>query len=284
MPGRARGRLVALALRCYPQAWRARHEEEARELAALLAEDGVPFRSTAWSYFKGATRERLTPSGQARRWRTGLSALVAGASLVAMSLLVSVSPAPAGAMSVVRAIVTNRDQAAAELDAVFRAHHFDISVQQVPVSPSLVGSILSAKATGPSTGSGGILGRISGPCAGGATGCTQGILLPSHFSGHGLILVGRPAKPGEGYAESADIFRPGELLAGSQVLDGTVGAALPLLHRLEVQVMWYVDGAKARSAAEPHASYYVVGGDAVSSVSICLDVAPSVPATMGPRS
>jgi hypothetical protein len=201
-----------------------------------------------------------------------------------MSLLVSVSPAPAGAVSVVHAAITDRAEAAAELGAVFRAHHFDISVRQVPVSPSLVGSILAARTTGSSTGSDGILGRTLGPCAGGATGCTQGILLPSHFSGHGLALVGRPAKPGETYAESADIFRPGELLAGSAVLDATVGAALPALRRMHVHVLWELDGAKDRSAVDPDEAYYVVGGAAVSSVSICLQVAPSFRATTAPRS
>jgi hypothetical protein len=203
-----------------------------------------------------------------------VAALVAGTSLVAMSLLVSVAPAPAGAVSVVQAAIAHRAEAASELDAVFRAHHFDISVQQVPVSPSLVGSVLAVRTSGPSTGSDGILGRIPGPCAGGATGCTQGILLPSHFTGHGLVLVGRPAKRGETYAEAADIFRPGELLAGSDVLGATVGAALPALRRMHVHVLWELDGAKDRSVVDPDEAYYVVGGAAVSSVSICLQVAP----------
>ena len=130
---------------------------------------------------------------------------------------------PAGAASVVRAGITNRSQAAAELQEVFKAHHFDITVEQLPVSPSLVGSILGTRALAHLTGRDGVLGRVTGTCAGGAPGCTQGLLLPSHFSGHMVVLVGRLARTGEKYAESADIFRPGELLAGSGLLGRPVG-------------------------------------------------------------
>lgn len=266
-------RLLRLALRCYPEQWRTRHGDEARELAALLARDGLPLRSTAWSYFKGAARERLSRT-RGRRLRAGAAALVAGTSLTAMSLLVSVSPSPAGAASVVRAGITNRSQAVAELQAVFRAHHFDIDVEQLPVSPSLVGSILGTQTLGRSTGSAGILGRVTGACAGGAAGCTQALLLASHFSGHMVILVGRTARNREKYAESADIFRPGELLAGSGLLGRRVEAALPALRRFHIAVFWEGSGKKNCSAAAPNAWYEVTGGFAISAVAICLRVTP----------
>ena len=165
-------RLLRLALHCYPERWRARHGNEARELAILLVQDGVPLRSTTWSYFKGAAKERLRARG--RRLRAGAAALVAATSLMAMSLLISVPPSPAGAAPVVRAVISNRSQAAAELEEVFRAHHFDITVEQLPVSPSLVGSILGTKILGRSTGSAGILGRVTGTCAGGQKGAPRG--------------------------------------------------------------------------------------------------------------
>jgi hypothetical protein len=212
MPGHGRDRLVALALRCYPRPWRARHGEEALELARLLAHDGVPLSSTAWSYFKGAARDRLAPKKSGRRLRTGVAALVTAVSLAGVSLAISVSPTPAGAVSVVRADITNRAEAARQLEAVFRSHHFDIVVVPVPVPPSLVGSIVAVRTTGPSTSGDGILGRIAGSCVGGADGCTRGILLPAHFAGHALLFVGRLARAGETYA-SADIFRLGEMLA-----------------------------------------------------------------------
>ena len=75
------GRLVDVALRCYPARWRRRHGAEAAELAALLIADGTPAASIAWSYLAGAAREWLAP-------RSGrpLSA-VAAALLAAMCLL-----------------------------------------------------------------------------------------------------------------------------------------------------------------------------------------------------
>jgi hypothetical protein len=182
---------------------------------------------------------------------------------------------------VVRAGITNRSQAAAELQAVFKAHHFDIAVEQLPVSPSLVGSILGTKTPGRSTGSTGILGRVTGTCAGGAAGCTQGLLLPSHFSGHMVVLVGRAAGTGEKYVGSADIFRPGELLAGSGLLGRPVGAAIAVLDRSHVAVLWEVSGKKNCSTAAPDVRYQVAGGFAVSAVAICLKAAPSAPTTRG---
>jgi hypothetical protein len=280
MLARSQERLLSLALRCYPEPWRARHGDEAAELAALLAHDGVPLRSTTWSYVKGAARARLLRA-RGRRLRSGAAALVAAMSLTAMSLLVSVPPSPAGAAPVVHAGITNRSEAAAELQAVFKAHHFDIAVEQLPVSPSLVGSILGTKAPGRSTGSAAILGWVTGTCAGGAGGCTQGLLLPSHFSGHMVVLVGRAAGAGEKYAESADIFRPGELLAGSGLLGRPVGAALTVLDRSDLAVLWQLSGEKDCSAAAPDVRYQVAGGFAVSAVAICLKAAPSAPTARG---
>ncbi|HTV12259.1 MAG TPA: hypothetical protein VME20_10405 [Acidimicrobiales bacterium] len=273
MLANTRERLLSLAVRCYPEPWRARHGDEALELADLLAQDGVPFRSTTWSYFKGAARERLLRA-RGRRLAAGAAALVAATSLTAMSLLVSVPPSPAGAASVVSAVVTNRSDAAAELQALFDAHHFDIVIEQLPVSPSLVGSVLGTEALEGSRGGAGILGQVTGSCAGGATGCTQGLLLPSHFARHMVVLVGRAAGPGEKYAEAADIFRPGELLAGSGLLGRPVGAALKALERSHVVVLWQVSGKKDCSVAVPDSWYQVAGGFAVSGLAICLKVAP----------
>jgi hypothetical protein len=283
MPGNGPGRLLGLVLRCYPPTWRARHGEEARELAALLAQDGVSLRSTAWSYLKGAARAQLVQTTTTRRLRTGVAALVAATSLAAVSLLASVPPAPAGAAGVVRADITSRAQAGAELAAVFKSHHFDIGVEQLPVSPTLVGSILATRTTGHSTDGNGILGRVTGPCAGGAGTCTQGLLLPSHFSGQMLVLVGRAAKPGEKYAESADVLRRGELLASTSLLGRTVEAALPVLDSFHVDVLWKVYGDKSFSTVAPDGWYHLTGGFAISARSICLEVKPPVPSAPGGR-
>jgi hypothetical protein len=279
MPGNYQGRLLALALRCYPPTWRARHGDEARELAVLLAQDGVPPRSMAWNYLKGAAMAQLIRTRTTRRLRTGVAALVTATSLAAVSLLVSIPPAPAGAAGVVRADITSRADAGAELTAVFKSHHFDIGVQQLPVSPSLVGSILATKTIGQSTGSNGILGRITGTCAGGAGACTQGLLLPSHFSGQMLVLVGRVAGPKNIGGLCVLLAAPGELLSGTSLFGSTVEAAVPVLRTFHVDVLWKLYANNTCSTVAPGGRYHLTGGFAISAGSICLEVTPSVPST-----
>jgi hypothetical protein len=200
---------------------------------------------------------------------------VAAAALSAICLVEPVPLSSAGATSVVRAPITNRSEAAAELRAVFKAHHFDIAVEQLPVSPSLVGSILGTRDLVPGAGRGDDVGMVSGTCAGGAAGCTQGLLLPAHFSGHMVVSVGRAARPGEKYAQSADVFRPGELLADSGLLGQPVGAALAVLDRSHVAVLWQTSGQRSCSSVAPNDNYQVTGGVALSGKAICLLAARS---------
>jgi hypothetical protein len=274
MPELGFNRLVGTALRCYPAGWRARHGEEARELAALLAGDGIGPWAIAWSYFRGATRERLG-AGRGRRFRAAAASLVAVALFVASSPALLFSPAPAGAEGVVRAYITNPSDAARQLEAVFREHHFDVTVTQEPVSPSLVGSVLEVRLAG-HTGDHGALGVLLGPCVGGAQNCTRGIVLPLHFAGKARLVVGRPARPAETYEASADIFRPGELLHCSQLLGQTVGEALPALGHLHVRALWEFGGRKTDDGPAPSSSYYVVGGEALSSSIISLRAARTI--------
>jgi len=187
-------RLVRTALRCYPERWRSRHGEEAAELARLLMRDGTPARSIAWSYVKGAASARLPRPH--RRLEAAVGALVAVACSLGIALALLSSPVPASAVSMIRVRITDRGAAAQQLRSLLRAHHFDITVTQEPVSPRLAGSIIS-------TGSN-LIGGITGPCSGGAWGCTDGIALPAHFTGHARIVVGRAARPGEAYAQPAN--------------------------------------------------------------------------------
>jgi hypothetical protein len=191
----AGSRLVRAALRCYPERWRTRHGEEAAELARLLIRDGTPARSIAWSYFKGAASTRLVPPPR-RRAGAAVGAVLAAAGSLGVSLALLSSSAPASALSVIRVHITSRSQAAAQLRSQLRAHHFGISVTQEPVPPRLAGSIIG-------TGSN-VIGGITGPCADGTWGCTDGIVLPVRFSGPAHIVVGRAAGPGEAVAKPAN--------------------------------------------------------------------------------
>jgi hypothetical protein len=182
---------VGLALRCYPPRWKARHGEEAAQLARLLADDGVPSASIALSYLGGALRERLAPLTR-RQWRARAAALVAAASIAVTSLAMSTAPAPAAAVGVVRVEVTHRSDAVGELTSAFRAHHFSVAVRQVPVPATQVGSIVGALVTGPPSPSGTVIGEVKGACANGSAGCVVGLVIPANFAGKATVLVGRP--------------------------------------------------------------------------------------------
>ena len=86
MSGAQAGRLIGVALRCYPARWRRRHADEAAEVAVLLIRDGAPAASVAWSYFLGAAREWLMP-------RPGRPQNAVAAALLALTCMLGISAA-----------------------------------------------------------------------------------------------------------------------------------------------------------------------------------------------
>jgi hypothetical protein len=264
-------RLVQTALRCYPERWRSRHGDEAAEVARLLMRDGMPARSIAWSYLRGAASTRLVLAPR-RRLGAAAGVLLAAACSVSCALALLSASVPASAASVVRVHITSRGDAAAQLESQLRAHHFGVTIRQEPVSPSLAGSIIRTGGTQGSPGSGNMITSITGRCAGGAWGCTDGIGLPVHFTGAARIVIGRAARPGERYAAAADIFRPGELLHCSTVLGESVQQAVPVLDSLHVTIAWEAGRGTAAHGPVPSGRYYVTGGTARSSAAITIRV------------
>ena len=277
MAGPRSMRLVQTALRCYPERWRSRHGDDAAELARLLMRDGMPARSIAWSYFRGAASTRLVLAPR-RRLGAAVGALLAAACSVSCALALLSSSVPASAASVVRVHITSLRDAAAQLESQLRAHHLGVTIRQEPVSPSLAGSIIRTGSMGRSPGGGSMITGITGRCAGGAWGCTDGIVLPVHFTGAARIVVGRAARPGERYAAAADIFRPGELLHCSAVLGESVPQAVPVLEGLHVKITWDGGGGAAGHGPVPSGRYYVTGGTARSSAAITIRVSAAKPA------
>jgi hypothetical protein len=95
-------RLTGAALACYPARWRARHGDEAAELAALLISEGKPPGAVALSYLAGAARERLAPR-PGRRPGAAAWALLAAACLLGLTAGLLASAGPARAASTGRA-------------------------------------------------------------------------------------------------------------------------------------------------------------------------------------
>ncbi len=136
------------------------------------------------------------------------------------------------------ATITDPFAAETQLDAAFAAHGFHITVSLVPVSPSLVGTVVYMSDDG---GSGQIESLEGGSCVTGGGGCPVGLKIPAAFTGQGYITLGRPAQSGETYESAASAFATGEALHCSGLLGAQVGAAMPVLdaHKLTV-VQWRV--------------------------------------------
>lgn len=191
----------------------------------------------------GARRARLRRPVGVRGWRPAIvAAITAGAVAVAivitgaLSTSSEVGPAPAEAVTFhtapsgsIVATVTEPFAAQSQLDAAFAAQGLKIRVNLMPVSPSIVGTVLFVGES--SSGAAQIRPLQGGHCLMGGGGCPIGIEIPRDFKGTGSITLGRPAKPGERYDSSASLFAPGEPLHCSGLLGARVTDAIPVLHR-----------------------------------------------------
>lgn len=144
-------------------------------------------------------------------------------------------------------------------NADFARHHLDITLQVVPVSPSLVGTVI-AESTSPGADQE-VQTITSRRCwtGGGGPGssCPVGLRVSADFHGQADVTFGRPARNGEQYGSVASIFAPGEALAGllSQV------AAQPLSKVRAVLASRHLTIAVCRDASNNNVDPNSVPGD-----------------------
>lgn len=123
-------------------------------------------------------------------------------------------------------------------DADFARHHMNIRLNLVPVSPSLVGTVVFID-TMPGTSDFSTI-TAQGRCwtGGGGNACPVGLKIPLDFHGQAAITFGRAARPGEQYESVGSAFSRGEALQGlrSQVILQRVGAVWPLLAQHHVTI------------------------------------------------
>lgn len=166
--------------------------------------------------------------------------------------------------------ITDPQAASEELTQVFQAHGLNINVNTVPVSPSLVGTIVYTDVPT-------IKSLHDGTClTGGGDGCQVGLVIPADFAGNATVTIGRMASGGEAYAGSADAFGAGEALHCSGWLGETVAAVNASLQGASLSADWMIDGQRVDS---PPAEDVVIGGSAISASSVLLEVAKAVPDT-----
>jgi hypothetical protein len=138
----------------------------------------------------------------------------------------------------IKVIVRNPLADASWYDADFARHHMNIKLELVPVSPSLVGTVVMID-TMPGTSNFSTI-TAQGRCwtGGGGSACPVGLKVPLNFHGQALITFGRAAKPGEQYESVGSAFSPGEALQGlrSQVIVQPVRDVWPLLAEHHVTI------------------------------------------------
>ncbi len=198
--------------------------------------------------------DRLEPATKAprrirRRWLVGapLAAGLAAAVLVVTVLgspgdkvgPVHIGPAKAEALTFTRhgryinVIVRNPLADPRKYRAEFRAHGLNVSLKLLPVSPSIVGTVVYFGGTG--TGAIKVI-TARGRCftGGGGSACPVGLRVPVDFRGQADLVFGRAARPGERYESTASATAPGEVLHGLRINGKRVSAVLRMLRRRHV--------------------------------------------------
>lgn len=206
-------------------------------MEARMAADGRPGVEAPASSSRGPARHPR------RLRRLTIAATVAAAVLIALSFGIAQMMRPNPAQAAVQfsqddgyivAMVTDPFAAEQQLNAAFAAHHLDIDLKLVPVSPSIVGSVVFLEGADIQS----IFDkRYDGPMGEQPV----GLRIPTDFKGHASIVLGRPAKPGETYASAGDAFAPGEALHGVDLVGMKARDAARVLDKMGLTVAWRVD-------------------------------------------
>jgi hypothetical protein len=224
--------------------------------------------------------ERTAARKAARRRRVGFAAVpVAAAAIVAAGI--AFWPGQAGTAGTVSAglgplhpdahalafttsdgyiTVVVRDPLAdqASYNAEFRAHRLNVTLSLVPVSPSLVGTVVEISTSGPGGNSITTI-TAAGRCwtGGGGSQCPVGVRIPVGYRGQADIVFGRAARTGEQYESTTDADAPGEVMHGLAYQGRSVAAVLAMLRPRHVTVPTYRYDGQVLSPGQVPGTWYV---------------------------
>jgi hypothetical protein len=208
-------------------------------LTGAVGSSPIPFRT-----FPGHPRRRLALLA------AGTVALAAVAGLtVAVTDRGDTGPGSAAAIQAmsftrengtIRVVIKNLYADTSWYNADLARHHLDITLHLAPTPPSLVGFIDGVSGSGTGADPLAEIKPISAPgsCGLGGTNCQIGFTVPVGFRGKVDMWIGRPARPGEQYAEGGSAFNRGEPLYGlsDQIIGRRVSEVLPVLAAHHVTV------------------------------------------------
>jgi hypothetical protein len=206
----------------------------AAELFEAIVTSGTP----ASQIFQASDRALRPPP---RRFNPVWKAAAVFAVVIAVSATaLAIKPKQAAAVmfrsdpSWIIAIVTDPAATASRLHAEFARQKLNISLHLLPVSPSIVGTVVYVGADDPQA----VQPLQGGTCPNPGGACPIGLRIARGYTGRADVALGRQARPDEAYLSAGDAFSPGEVLHCTGLLGATVGDALPVLHRLGLTVEW----------------------------------------------
>lgn len=130
--------------------------------------------------------------------------------------------------------VTDPEASSAELSAAFEELGLQIELQLIPVSPSLVGTVV---AIGEDAGASGIETiRRDDKCVTEGGSCPIGLRIPLDYQGEAELTLGRIAAPSEPFMSAASALAPGEMLHCSGIYGLSVQRALIILDERGITV------------------------------------------------
>jgi hypothetical protein len=221
-----------------------------------------------------ARRVSPAPGTRRRWWLAGIPVVAAAAALIATVVTVSEQPSgtsgveharsDAHALSFTRVgryiYVIVRDPLAdqASYNAEFKAHGLHITLSLVPVSPSLVGTVVEVSTAGPDGNSITTI-TAKGRCwtGGGGSECPVGLKVPVGYRGEAALVFGRAARPGEQYESTASASAPGEVMHGLDYVGKRVSTVLAMLARRHVTVPMYRFDGKVPARGPVPGNWYV---------------------------
>jgi hypothetical protein len=241
----------------------------------------------------GPARASRPPRARRRWWLTAIPAAAAAAALIVAAVVAHTGEQggtggggqlrlDAHALSFTRVgryldvIVRNPLADQASYNAEFKAHGLDITLSLVPVSPSLVGTVVEVSTSGPGGDSITTI-TAKGRCwtGGGGSECPVGLRVPVGYRGQANFVFGRAARPGEQYESTTNANAPGEAMYGMNYVGQRVSAVLAMLAKRHVTVPTYRDNGRALTPSQVPGTWYVYDAVPWAPQQVLLFVGPS---------
>jgi hypothetical protein len=164
----------------------------------------------------------------------------------------------------------------ASYNAEFKAHGLDITLSLVPVSPSIVGTVVEISTSGPDGDSITTI-TARGRCqtGGGGDECPVGLRVPVGYRGQATLVFGRAARPGEQYESAAPATAPGEVMYGLTYQGKSVAAVLAMLRARDVTVPTYRYNGNVLAPDQVPGTWYVYNAVPWAAQQVLLFVGPT---------